>query len=128
MSFGWPAFGCAMTGSGVVALVALDGLARALHVHARAAIERDDVGAVLLHERRGALGIDAHHGAERRAVERDVVGHRTDDARRRRPLRAAMPEAQLLERRLRFDDDRVGAGVDQGLRLLGERVAHLRPR
>ena len=30
------------------ALVAHDRLARALHVHARAAVERDDVGAVLL--------------------------------------------------------------------------------
>ena len=83
-------------------------------------------GAVLLHEVGGALGIDAHHRAERRAVERDVVGHRADDARRAGLLRRLDAELQLLERRLRLDDDRVGAGVDERLRLLGERVAHLR--
>ena len=48
----------------------------------------------------------------------------------RRPAsRAAVDaEAELFEAGLRFDDDRVGAGVDQGLRLLGERVADLRLR
>ena len=39
-----------------------------------------------------------------------------------------MPMPQLFERGLRLDDDRVGAGVDEGLGLLGERVADLRPR
>ena len=38
---------------------------------------------------------------------------------------ASIAEPQLFERGLRLDDDRVGAGVDQRLRLLVERLAHL---
>ena len=34
-------------------------------------------------------------------------------------------QQQFLERRLRLDDDGVGAGIDQRLGLLVERVAHL---
>ena len=41
-------------------------------------------------------------------------------------LAASIAERQLFERRLRLDDDRVGAGVDERLGLLVERVAHLR--
>ena len=39
-----------------------------------------------------------------------------------------MPRPQLFERGLRLDDDRVGAGVDERLGLLAERLAHLLPR
>ena len=38
---------------------------------------------------------------------------------------AVNAEPQLFERRLRLDDDGVRAGVDQRLRLLTERLAHL---
>ena len=37
-------------------------------------------------------------------------------------------QQQLFQRRLRFDDDGVGAGVDQRLGLLVEGIAHLRFR
>ena len=45
---------------------------------------------------------------------------------RARLLRRLDANRQLLERRLRLDDDGVGAGVDQGPGLLVERLAHLR--
>ncbi len=43
-------------------------------------------------------------------------------------LAAVDGQAQLFERRLRFDDDGVGAGVDERLGLFGERAPDLRPR
>ena len=106
-------------------LVADDGLAGSRHVHAGAAVERDDVGPLLFHELGRPLRIDAHHRAEGRAVERDVVGHRADDARRAGILGRANRDAQFFEAGLRFDDDRIGAGVDQRAGLLLERFADL---
>ena len=40
--FGCPAFGWTMTGRPVVKLLLFDGVARPLHIHARAAVERHD--------------------------------------------------------------------------------------
>ena len=41
-------------------------------------------------------------------------------------LRGFDADQQFFERRLRFDDDGVGAGIDQRLGLLVEGLAHLR--
>src|ERR1035437_9275000 len=61
-------------------LVALYGIAGALHFHSSAAVKCDDVRTMLLHEFRGSLRFNAHHGAEGGAIESHVVGHGTDDA------------------------------------------------
>ena len=106
-------------------LIALHRFTGAVHVHPRAAVQRDDMRAALFHELGGAFGVDAHHGAEGRPVEGHVVRHRADDARRAGFPGGVDAEAQLLQRGLRLDDDGVGAGIDQGLGLLGEGVAHL---
>ena len=87
--------------------------------------ERDDVRAVLFHEFGGALRFNAHHGAEGRAVESDVVGHGADDALCARCLGCLDADQQLFKRGLRFDDDGVGAAIDQRRGLFFEGAANL---
>ena len=91
-SFGCPALGCTIIGRPVTARYRSTACERALHVHAGAAIQRHDIGALLFHEFRRALRVDPHHGAEGGAVQRHVVRHRADDARRARLLRRRDPQ------------------------------------
>ena len=108
--------------------ITLDGLARPLHVHPGAAVERHDVGAVLDHEGGRTLGVDAHHGAKRRAVERHVVRHRADHARRAGVPGRRDGEEQLLEGSLGLDDEGVGARARRAPRPAPRTRAGLRPR
>ena len=81
-------------------LVALHGIAGARHFHSSAAVERDNVCAVLFHELRGSLRLNAHHGAEGGTIESHVVGHGTDDALSARGLSGLDADEKFFQLRI----------------------------
>ena len=96
---------------------------RARHVHARAAIQSDDIRAASLDKFRRLLGSDAHHGFVERAVSGKIVSERADDAGSARGFGGVNREAEFFKRSLSLDNDRVDARFDERGGLLIERGA-----
>lgn len=101
-------------GEGAVFAVDAGDLGGAVHVHAGAAVEGDEVGAAFRGEGGGAVGVDAHHGDVEGAVGGEVVGEGGDDGGGAGGLGGGDSDAEFLEGGLGFDDDGIGAGLDEG--------------
>ena len=71
------------------------------------------------------FGGHAHHRLVERAVHREIVGQRGDDARRLGLLGRIDGETEFLEAGLGFDDERVGPGFHERGSLLLQRRARL---
>ena len=127
-STGRPAFGCAMIGKLAHGAVAASGVGGEVHVDPRAAVEGDDVRALLDHEHRRLLGTRPHHGADLVLFLHLVECHRANDDGRPCGAGGANSDAELFERRLGLDDDGVDAACDQRFRLLGEGFLDARAR
>jgi hypothetical protein len=102
-----------------------DDFGRARHVHASAAIERDDLRTAGFDEFGGLLGSDAHHRFVESAVGRKIVSERADDAGSAGGFGGVNREAEFLKRSLRLNDDGVDARFDERGGLLIEGSARI---